>query len=404
VFAACSIAVADRETALHGSWIELSEAALRSNLRFLKRLIGARTAFTSVIKGNAYGHGIESFVPLAETCGVRRFAVFGADEAARVASVRRASSDIMIMGDVPDAVIPWAVENGISFYVFDFRRLDRAIKAARRIGRPARIHLEVETGFHRTGFEPGQLAGVARRIGAAAGHVVVEGACTHYAGAESIGNYVRVQNQMARFDRNVQRLRALGIEPRMLHSASSAAAINYPETRMDLVRCGIAQYGFWPTPETQMQYFMSHRSRRRLDPLRRVMEWKSRVMSLKRVRQGSFIGYGITYQAPRNMKIASVPVGYYHGFSRSLSNLGYVLIGGERAAVVGVVNMNMFVVDVTDLDGVHAGDEVTIVGRQGGAEISVGSFADMTNYLNYEVLVRIPRDIPRLVVSGDPPG
>jgi alanine racemase len=149
---------------------------------------------------------------------------------------------------------------------------------------------------------------------------------------------------------------------------------------------------------------MSHRSRKRLDPLRRVMEWKSRVMSLKRVRQGSFIGYGITYQAPRNMKIASVPVGYYHGFSRSLSNLGYVLIGGERAAVVGVVNMNMFVVDVTDLDGVHAGDEVTIVGRQGGAEISVGSFADMTDYLNYEVLVRIPRDIPRLVVSGDPPG
>ena len=382
----------------HGSWIELSEAALRSNLSFLKRLIGARTKFASVVKGNAYGHGIESFVPLAERCGVRFFAVFSAHEAARVAAVRESKSDIMIMGDVPDSAIPWAIEHGVSFYVFDLRRLNRAVKAARKIGQPARIHLEVETGFRRTGFESEQLARVARIIADAGDSVVVEGACTHYAGAESIGNFVRIQNQIASFGRQVDKLRELGVDPRALHTACSAAAINYPETRMDLVRCGIAHYGFWPTSETRMQYFMSRRSRKQGDPLRRVMSWKSRVMSTKRVPQGKFIGYGITYQAPRRMKIATVPVGYYHGFSRSLSNLGYVLIRGERAPVVGVVNMNMFVVDVTDLNGVRAGEEVVIVGHQDGSEISVSSFADMTNYLNYEVLVRIPMDIPRLVV------
>ncbi len=385
---------------VHGSWIELSEAALRNNLRFLKRLIGSRTTFASVIKGNAYGHGIETFVPLAERCGVRQFAVFSADEAVRVKAVCGPKTELMIMGSVPDPAIPWAVEHGISFYVFDLRRLDRTVKAARRIGRAARIHLELETGFNRTGFEPDKVSGVAERIVTAGDLVTVEGACTHFAGAESIGNHVRIQNQIERFHRRVGGLRERGVEPRRLHTACSAAAINYPETRMDLVRCGIAHYGFWPTAETRMQYFMSRRSRTQRDPLRRVMEWKSRVMSLKRVKEGDFIGYGITFQAPRHMKIASVPVGYYHGFARSLSNLGYVLIRGERAPVVGIVNMNMFVVDVTDLNGVRAGDEVVLMGRQGASEISVGSFADMSNNLNYEVLVRIPSEIPRVVVDG----
>jgi alanine racemase len=382
------------------SWIELSEHALRTNLRFLKKTFGTGPTFASVIKGNAYGHGIESFVPLALRCGVRQFAVFSAHEASRVRTVCGPATELMIMGDMPDPAVPWAIEQNVSFYVFDLRRLNRAVKAAVKIGRPARIHIELETGLNRTGFEPDKLARVAERIERAGNALSVEGTCTHYAGAESVGNYLRIQNQIARFKRRVQRLRDLGVDPGMLHSACSAAAMNYPETRMDMVRCGIAHYGFWPTAETRMQYFMGRRSRAKSDHLHRVMEWKSRVMSLKRVSQGRFIGYGISYQAPRHMKIASVPVGYYHGFSRSLSNLGYVLIRGERAPVVGLVNMNMFVVDVTDLNGVRPGDEVVIIGRQGESEIAVGSFADMTNYLNYEVLVRIPAEIPRIVVEG----
>jgi alanine racemase len=389
----------ERETNFHGSWIELSQKALRKNLQFLRRLFGSNTRYASVIKGNAYGHGIESFVVLAEQCGVRQFAVFSADEAERVDAVCQPKTEILIMGSVPDEAVPWAVDRDIAFFVFDLRRLDRAIKAARKLGRPARIHIELETGLNRTGFEPGKLRRLADRIVAAGNLLSVEGACTHYAGAESIGNHVRIENQIGRFHRRLGRLREWGVEPRLMHTACSAAAINYPETRMDMVRCGIAQYGFWPTPETRMQYFMSHRKRKDFDPLHRVMEWKSRVMSLKKVPEGDFIGYGISYQAQRPLKIASVPVGYYHGFSRSLSNLGYVLVRGHRAEVVGIVNMNMFVVDVSAIAGVRIGDEVVIIGRQDAKEISVGSFADMTNYLNYEVLVRIPSEVPRYLVE-----
>lgn len=383
----------------HGSWIELSESALRSNLRFLRRLVGARTEIASVVKGNAYGHGIEAFVPLAERCGVRRFATFSASEALRVAACRRQGSGIMIMGDLSDEAVPWAVEEGISFYIFDLPRLDRAVRAARRIGRPARVHLELETGLNRTGLAGRSLERVAERVLGAGDAVLVEGVCTHFAGAESIGNQVRIERQIADFKIKVEQLEASGIRPRTRHTACSAAALSYPETRLDLVRIGIAHYGFWPTAETRMRYLAEHRSRGRTDPLRRVMTWKSRVMSFKTVRPGEFAGYGISHQAIRREKLATVPVGYYHGFSRSLSNLGYVLVGGERAPVRGLVNMNMILVDVTDLGGVRRGSEVVIIGRQGNAEISIASFADMLNHLNYEVLVRLPNELPRVVVA-----
>jgi alanine racemase len=134
------------------------------------------------------------------------------------------------------------------------------------------------------------------------------------------------------------------------------------------------------------------------DALRRVMKWYSRVMAIQHVAPGEFVGYGNAYLTTRCQRIASVPVGYAHGFSRSLSNLGHVLVHGRHAQVVGTVNMNMMLVDVTDMPDVRPGDEVVIIGRQGRLSISVGSFSDLTRNLNYEVLVRIPSEIPRVVV------
>lgn len=384
----------------HGSWIELSEPALAANIRFFRRLLGRHVILSSVIKGNAYGHGITAFVPMAERCGIRHFSAFSAAEADQVLRCCRPDTAVMIMGHLPDEAVCWAVDRGVSFWVFDLARLDRAIRAARTVGRPARVHLELETGLNRTGFSGRSLPHVIKRIRSAPESIDVEGACTHFAGAESIGNHVRIESQIAHFQRRLEDLVDNGIHPRLRHAACSAAALNYPETRMDLVRLGIAQYGFWPTAEARMRFWMSRKSRSRRDPLKRVISWKSRVMSLKSVRPGDFVGYGISHQAVRREHLAAVPVGYYHGFSRSLSNLGYVLVKGERAPVRGLVNMNMILVDVSDISGVRRGSEVVIIGRQGETEISIASFAEMTNYLNYEVLVRIPNELPRIVSQG----
>jgi len=188
----------------------------------------------------------------------------------------------------------------------------------------------------------------------------------------------------------------------MRHTAASAAALAYPETRMDMVRIGIAQYGLWPSKETAMRFVLRGESEgkaRFVDPLKRVLKWKSHVMSVKDVRRGEFIGYGNTYLTSRPQKIAAVPIGYFHGFRRSLSNLGRVLIHGKRAGIVGTVNMNMILVNVTELDNVEIGDEVVIIGKQKNLQITVSSFSDMSNLLNYEALVRLPSGIPRVVVE-----
>ena len=187
------------------------------------------------------------------------------------------------------------------------------------------------------------------------------------------------------------------MKPEIKHSACSAASVMFPETRMDMVRIGIMQYGLWPSPEVFVNYLNSKKNK--IDPLKRVITWKSTVMSVKKVNIGDFIGYGTSFLAERKMKIAVVPIGYSHGYSRSLSNQGRVLINGQRCIVVGSVNMNMMTVDVTDIDNVKKDDEVVLIGKQEELTVSVASFSDFSNQLNYELLTRIAKTIPRKIIE-----
>ncbi len=386
----------------HSSYVEISKSAYQKNLRFLRRKIGRETLLSSVVKGNAYGHGISSFLPMAESCGVRHFSVFSAEEAYLARRSSQHDSQVLIMGYIDHGELEWAVEHGVAFFVFDLARLNAALSAAERIKKPAKIHLEVETGMNRTGFEGADLEEAVGIIKTHPEEIAVEGVCTHLAGAESVANYLRVTTQLEIFEQVCRHLRELGITPALRHTACSAASLNYPQSIMDMVRMGIAQYGYWPNKETQMHYELEHedgRLRTKASPLKGVLRWVSRIMSLKRVKRGQFVGYGTTYQAMRNQTLATVPVGYYHGFSRSLSNLGHVLVNGRRAPVVGLVNMNMMMIDVTDCNTVGPDDEVTLIGPQRRSRITVSSFSDMASAVNYEVLVRIPSTIPRVVVD-----
>jgi alanine racemase len=380
------------------SYIELDRAALRRNVKYLQKRIGS-ARFCSVVKGDAYGHGIEEFLPLVEECGVDFFAVADAFEAEKALEVKRPGSHVMIMAMLDDHHLEWAVENDISFYVFDMDRLRGAVRAARKVGRPARVHLEVETGLNRTGFEECELEEVAALIGRNPDAVRVDGLCTHYAGAENVANYRRIIEQFGLFKKRVKWFTERGIQPVYRHTACSAAALTYPQTVMDMVRFGIAQYGFWPSKETRMYNLLSDDTTFTVDPLHQVLSWKSRVMAVKPVGRGKFVGYGTSFLTTNDMRLAVIPVGYFHGFSRSLSNLGHVLIGGYKCRVVGMVNMNMFMVNVTHVPGAKRGDEVVLIGKQGHQHISVASFSEMSSYVNYELLTHLPSDIPRLVVG-----
>lgn len=379
------------------SVIEIDRSALIHNLNFIQKYIGSEVKVSSVIKANAYGHGIEQIVPIAESAGINHFSVFSADEAQRVFNIKSEQTAIMIMGWVSDEDLEWVIKNEIEFYVFEFSTLEKAAQISKKLKKKAIIHIEIETGLNRTGFTHKQLTKVVPFINKNSEYFRIRGLCTHYAGAESIANHVRIQKQLKKFNQVYKWLVTRDIVPEIRHTACSAAAITYPRTRMDMIRVGIWQYGYWPTLETYIQYITKQMDRS--DPLIRVISWKSRIMSIKTVKTGEFVSYGTAYLANEDKTIAIVPVGYSHGYSRSLSNQGRVLVGGQSAGVIGSVNMNMLIVDITNIPNVNRADEVVLIGAQNGIQISLASFADFNNQLNYELLARLPGSIPRKIIN-----
>jgi alanine racemase len=380
------------------SYIELNYRSLKNNISYLKKRIGRDVTFVSVIKSNAYGHGIAEFLPMAESCGVNYFAVFDSSEAEIACKVKKQSTRLMIMGFIAPEDLEWVIRNEISFFVFEQERLLQAMEIARKIKKTAFIHIECETGLHRTGFPISSLPEICDFLLQYKDFLFLEGICTHLAGAESIANYVRVKEQIEVFKLAVETFRKFGLEAKYQHIACSAAALTYAETRLNMVRFGIAQYGFWPSNETKMHNLLSDTTKFTKDPLHQILTWKTEIMNIQTVRKGSFIGYGNGFMATKLTKIATVPIGYSHGYRRSLSNIGYVLVKGRKAHIVGTVNMNMFLINVTSVPDVQVGDEVVLIGKQGKRRITVTSFSAMTNFINYELLSRIPTNIPRKIV------
>lgn len=380
------------------STIELSRKALQNNIDFIKNEIGPDVKFSSVIKGNSYGHGIKEFVRLAVDCGVDHFSVFSADEAYEAACcLEDGNYNIMVMGYLDDESLEWAIENDIEFYVFEEDRLLKSLSLARKFNKKAKIHIEVETGMNRTGFHEDELPGIFHILKSNAGSLEFIGLCTHFAGAESIANYHRVQDQLQLFNHIYDYFKKEGFDNFIRHSACSAALIMFPETRMDMVRVGIMQYGLWPSPETYLRFLGDQPEQ--TDPLKRVMRWKSKVIATKEVKTGEFIGYGTSYLAENHMKVAIIPVGYSNGYSRTLSNQGRILINGHRVGVVGIVNMNMLIADISEVPETKINDEVVLIGSQGDMTITVSSFSEYSDLLNYETLARLPHNINRKITD-----
>ncbi|MBE0655856.1 MAG: alanine racemase [Bacteroidales bacterium] len=377
------------------SIITLKETAVRNNVAFLRKKLG-KTRISAVVKSNAYGHGIEQIVPLFEKEGIDHFSVFDFHEALRVDDSLRSEATIMIMGWVSNEDIGEAIGRNYEFFVFNLERLEAALREARQRNKCARVHLEVETGMNRSGLNEKNLKEAVKLIRENRDHLSIAGFCTHLAGPESISNHVRIQKQIKKYTQLTDWMISQEMNPGLRHVANSAAAFVYPKTRFDLARIGIMLYGFWSSTETFI-HFLSTRSSRK-DPLQRILGWESRIMSVKDVKTGEYIGYGISFLAQSDMRTALVPIGYYSGYSRSLSNRGRVLINGHRCSVIGMVNMNMIIVDITTVPEAKVYDQVVLIGQQGELEIKVSAFSDISNKLNYEVLTLLTERIERKII------
>lgn len=379
----------------NSSIVELDKNAIANNVDFIRSQIGKGVKLSCVVKANAYGHSIEQMVPELEKNGVRHFSVFSSFEAREVYQATRKKSTIMIMGDISNEDLSWVVEKQIESFVYNFHTLKKLVEEGIKQKIKVCIHVELETGMNRHGYSKTDWGKLIDYLRKEKDNYILQGLCTHFAGAESSANYKRIQDQQEVFLNGLSVFRDNNLIPQNVHSSCSAAILAYPEFNHDLVRIGILTYGLWPSTEMELTYKIKNKTQK--SPLKRVLSWKSRITDISFVESGEFIGYGNSYLAETDMKIASVPVGYGYGFNRSLSNTGRVIVNGVRLSVVGIVNMNMFLIDASNVD-VSINDEVIIIGRHGDKSVNVKHFGNLSDTLNYELLTRIDKAIPRVIV------
>jgi len=344
-----------------------------------------------VVKANAYGHGLLETARIAARSGKADWLGVNALEeglALRKAGIRL---PVLVLGYVPLSGLKEAVRARLRLTVYNME----TVKALRNFDSRGRVplHVKLETGTNRQGVGPERAAILARAIKRGR-NLELEGYSTHFANIEDTLDRTYPQGQMARFQSMVEGLERKGLGTPLTHAACTAAAVIFPRTHRSLVRVGIGLYGLWPSRETMLSADALHPWLR----LRPVLSWKTAVAQVKEVPAGSYVSYGCTYRTTRRSRLAVLPVGYYDGYDRGLSNTAHVLIRGRRAPIRGRVCMNLCVADVTDIPGARLEDEVVLLGSQGKERISAEQLAAWTGTINYEAVTRINPLLPRLVV------
>ncbi|MBN1150946.1 alanine racemase [candidate division WOR-3 bacterium] len=374
------------------SLVEINENNLSENIRLFKNHLGKNVEFAPVIKSNAYGHGLREVVGICLKNGVSTFCVASLEEALLV---RELSSEarIICLGYVSIKEVREAVGKSIELTVFNEKTIEQVSKQSVKQKKKSQIHLKVETGTNRQGFLP-EKAIKAALLAASSEGVMLRGVSTHFANIEDTTEHEFAIGQMKIFAEITKNIKKVTKSPIQIHNACSAATILFPETHNDLVRVGISLYGIWPSKET----FLSSKISGKNFSLKPVLSWKTIISQVKTVEKGSFVGYGCTYKTSTKSKLAYIPIGYYDGYDRSLSNIGWVLVRGKRAPVRGRVCMNVVIIDVTDIKGAKLEDEVVLLGRQGDEVITAEIMASLCGTINYEILSRINPLIKRNVI------
>lgn len=372
------------------TWVEISRSALRRNIEQMRALVGSEVILCPCIKANAYGHGLV-------ICG-KTFLEAGADwlgvnalyeaEALREAGV---NSPIYILGYTAKEDLGKAVELDCRLIVYN----RATINLLGELGKKVKVHVKVETGNNRQGVLVEELVDFVK-YAQSFSNIEVEGLTTHFANIEDTTDHSYAQKQLKKFKEADILLREAGVDIKMRHCANSAAVILFEKTYFEMVRSGIANYGMWPSNETYLSFMKERGVQVELVP---ALTWKTRVAQVKWIERGSYIGYGCTYKTTRRTKLAILPVGYYDGYDRGISNQGYVLIRGQRAPVRGRICMNIMMVDVTDIEGIEIEDEVVLMGQQMEEVVSAEQFAAWASTINYEVTTRINERVPRKLVE-----
>lgn len=370
-------------------WVEIDLDKIEHNYRLIRKLIGNKKMI-SVVKADAYGHGVEFVANKLDSIGSDMFAVSNMEEAQQLwrGDIEKPT---LILGYTPPEYAEKLAELKIRQAVFSADYAKALSDAAVKCGKQVYIHIKLDTGMHRIGFNSYTDEGVADAIAACRlPGLIPEGVFTHFAAADrdgdSDGSYTRAQYD--RFVTAIDKIEQSGIKFEIKHCCNSAAIFTHSEMHLDGARPGIIMYGLMPSDMLENPGF---------EP---VMSFKSVISMIKRLPAGMDISYGRTFTTPRDMTVATVTVGYADGYQRKLAEDGYVLLHGKRAKIIGRICMDQMMIDVTDIPQAAVGDTVTLFGRDGDEEITVDSIAARLGTINYELVCIIGKRVTRVFKSG----
>lgn len=368
------------------AWVEVDHEAVAHNVRELKGLLEPRTRFMAVVKADGYGHGAVECARAALGAGADALGVATVEE---VVALRSAgvTAPIHVLAEPPASAAPLLIEHRAIPALFTREFAIALGTAAERAGTSAEFHLKVDTGMNRIGVRAEEACDFVLSLAGLPG-LRMGGVFTHFATAEIPGDW-DFEGQVERFRGCLDEMNDHHVRPGTVHAANSAAAILHPESRFDMVRCGIAIYGLHPGEAT----------RSRVD-LRPAMSVKAKVAHVHKVPMGEGVSYGLTWRAAAPTTVVTLPLGYADGVHRVASNRMRVLIGGVTCRQIGRVCMDQLMVEIPRGLDVKRGDEVVIVGRQGDERVTMDEFAEHAETITYETSCALAMRLGRHALSA----
>lgn len=367
--------------------IEIDAAALRHNYQIFQKLAGT-AALIPVVKSNAYGHGLgEIYQALRQL----QPAWLGVNYLAEAEELRTAGygGRILVVGPIRSSDLDRAFQSQCDIFLSERDILDAWLN---KIGtkRP-KAHLKCDTGMSRQGFMPEETDRLIQELRDHKDDLV--GICSHFANVEDVLEQTYAQHQLDTFLAIVERFTQAGFSL-LPHMAASSSALIMQASRLAMIRIGISMYGLWPSRTTQLSFLQSFGSMIELKPL---LSWITEVAIVKSIKTGQYVGYGCSFKALRDMRIAVLPLGYNEGYPRLASNRGYVLIKGMRCPIVGRICMNMMMVDISHLGSIEVGERVTLIGVDGSEQIDAAQIGEWADTIHYEILTKINPTVPRIL-------
>ena len=381
------------------TWVEVKNSAIQHNLRQFQKITNKKAKIMAIVKSNAYGHGMVEIAKLVVKAKVDWLGVVNLEEAL-VLCRAKIKKPIFILSFWPfNSQVKEGIKYNIDFPVYTLNQAKFLSKIAQQLKKQVNIHIKVDTGASRIGILPNQVLAFIKKI-TQLPNLKLRGIFTHYADSES-KNQSYTNQQTTKLKKIINDLKIAGLEVPFVHAGCSASTINNPNTFFNLVRIGISLYGFWPSKETK-EFAKLKKIKINLKP---ALTWQTRIIQIKQVGKNTNIGYDKTFKTKKKTKLAILPIGYWDGYSRLLSNpstvnsgQGEVLIHKKRCPILGRICMNLTIIDVSKINKVKINDKVVLIGKQGKEEITAEEIAQKTKTINYEVITRINPLIPRIYI------